>query len=114
MAAPAFLKFAPRASLLETRVSRVRVMLLVGAVPWLLGGALVVLLMFPDPGLAFGLITSGVIVLGALASAPIVGANRQWNPTVPKIPVVPAVLVAVLFWLFVFVLRPGVAIPPWS
>ncbi|NOY56278.1 MAG: hypothetical protein GXP34_09865 [Actinobacteria bacterium] len=114
MAAPAFLKFAPRASLLETRVSRVRVMLLVAAVPWLIGGAIVAAFMFPDPGLALGLIASGVIVLGALAIAPITGVDRQWSPTVPTVPVVPAVLVAALFWLFVFALRPGVAIPPWG
>ena len=114
MAAPAFLKFAPRASLLETRVSRVRVMLLVAGVPWLIGGALIAAFVFPDPGLAFGLITSGVIVLGALATAPIVSVDHQWRPTAPGIPVVPALLVAVLFWLFVFALRQGVPIPPWS
>ncbi|NIA25498.1 MAG: hypothetical protein GWP04_07990 [Gammaproteobacteria bacterium] len=114
MAAPAFLKFAPRASLLETRGSRVRVMLVVAGVPWLVGGALVAVFMLPDPRLPFGLIASGVIVLGALVSAPIVGVDHQWRPTVPAIPVVPVVLVAILFWLVVFALKPGVAIPPWG
>jgi len=114
MAAPAFLKFAPRASLLETRGGRVRVMLLIAGVPLLIGGALVAALMLPDSGLLFSLIASAVIVVGALVTAPIVGVDHKWDPTVPAIPIMPAVLLVVLYWLFAFALRPGIDIPPWS
>ncbi len=114
MAAPAFLKFAPRASLLEARGGRVRVMLLLTVVPLVVGGAVIAAFMVPDPGLLFSLAASGVIVLGAVVTAPIVGADLKWSPTVPGLPIVPVVLGGLLYWVFAFALRPGIDIPPWG
>lgn len=108
--AGSFLRFSPERQLVEDRAGRIKFLALVAAVPWIIGSAIVAAVLGTGSGLALGIIVSGIIVLTVLAGGLIVEVPDTWNPTPASVPIVPAVLLAVLIWVFVAIPDAGISI----
>lgn len=113
-AGPFFLRFAPSRGIVEQRADRIRFGLLLVGVPWVIGGLIVYFSLRPMDDLLLSIALAAVVVVMSVAGIAASTVDPKWDPTVPKWPIVPAVILVVLVWVFGFALRPGIDIPPWG
>jgi hypothetical protein len=113
-AGPFFLKFAPARRLVEERPDRARFGLMFVGLPWLIGSIIVYFTLRPTDDLLLSIGLAAVVVVFAITAMTAAVVGPKWDPTMPAWPIVPAVLLAVLIWVFGFGLRAGIDIPPWG
>jgi hypothetical protein len=111
---PFLLRFAPKRALVEDRQSRLRFLVWLAVVPWLVGGVVAIVALWPFDGLLLSIGLTAVLVVAAVIAGAAAGVGPKWDPTIPTWPIVAAVLLVIVFWLFRFALRPGFDIPPWG
>jgi len=111
---PFFLRFAPKRSLVDSAQKRTRFAALIVGVPWLVGGGIAIATLVPMEDLLIWVGLVAVVAISAIAALSASAPDPRWDPTIPRWPVVPAVLLIAFVWVFGFGLRPGIDIPPWG
>jgi hypothetical protein len=113
-AGPFFLKFAPKREHFEERWVRLRLALLIIAVPWLIGSVIAAIALWPFEGLLLSIGLAAIVVAISVVAMASSSLDQKWDPTKPTMPIVSGLLLVALIWVFGFALRPGVDIPPWG
>jgi hypothetical protein len=114
IAGPFFLTFTPGRQHAEDRSARLRLAVLIVALPWLAGGIVAAVVLAPFEGLWLSIGLAAVVVIVSIVAMVSSALGQRWDPTTPTLPIVPGLILVVLIWVFGFALRPGIDIPPWG